>query len=280
MVAHPEYPAVAEYPTPKHAGSYSDILEEAKAKFLDVVEKGSEFWEGEPRRRGLPGSGELSSVFVLQSKVTAMASRSRGTSTPKVSQAGRRRPAVADEEWGPDTWAVPAVRGVCTVEEVTTDQVMACIQLPGMRKKWDREPATCVPRRRHADCRIRKTARFEDGHMLARYDRISYLFYSSMFGYGWLVYGRDITGVQCNYRSTELNQEIIVIQVSVPDDGSYADFPGDESGKVRAKVHWSGWKLTPKGNDVEVKYAVNISLEGSIPTAMVRVVLQRPVLGR
>lgn len=91
-----------------------------------------------------------------------------------------------------------------------------------------------------------------------------------MYGYGWLVYPRTIVGAQGNFRPTELNQTITVIQVSAPDNGSYPDYPGDEYGKVRAKVHWSGWKLTPKGNDVEVKYGVNISLEGSIPTAMVR----------
>lgn len=49
MVPHPEYPAVPEYPTPSHGGPYAELLETTKANFLEVIEKGSEYWEGESR---------------------------------------------------------------------------------------------------------------------------------------------------------------------------------------------------------------------------------------
>lgn len=88
-----------------------------------------------------------------------------------------------------------------------------------MRKRWD--------------------ARFESGHMLARYNRVSYAFYTEMKGISWIVYPRDIVGVQKNFRSNEVNGEIMVVQTSIIED----ELAPPQHGKTRATLTISGWQL-------------------------------------
>ncbi|GAA5969661.1 hypothetical protein JCM21900_000799 [Sporobolomyces salmonicolor] len=146
--------------------------------------------------------------------------------------------------------AVPTVKGETVVQGVTSDAFLGgVVQLPGMRKLWD--------------------PRFEDGHQLARYSRSSYAFYTTMKGMGWLVYPRDIVGIQKNYGG-EVNEngERMVVQTSIEEP----ERAPEQKGKTRATLKLSGWKLTPDGEDLKVTYIVNIALNGSIPTAMVSMV--------
>lgn len=100
---------------------------------------------------------------------------------------------------------------------VTSEQFLATIQLPGMRKRWD--------------------PRFETGFVLERFARRSYSFYSLMKGMGWLVYPRDICGQQQIFEAD--NGEIVVIQTSIVD----TDLAPEQSGKTRATLDVSGWQL-------------------------------------
>ncbi|KAM0756223.1 Bet v1-like protein [Meredithblackwellia eburnea MCA 4105] len=145
-------------------------------------------------------------------------------------------------------YGVPTVKGEVIVPNCTSDAFLAVIQLPGMRTRWD--------------------PRFQGGHMLARYSRLSFAFYTEMKGMGWLVYPRDIVGVQQNFKSKEFNQEITVIQTSVQED----ELAPEQSGKTRATLSVSGWQLLPQGDDLKVTYIVKISLNGSMPLAMVSMV--------
>lgn len=86
-----------------------------------------------------------------------------------------------------------------------------------------------------------------------------------MKGLSWIVYPRDIVGVQRNYRKDEENQEIFVIQTSVQED----ELAPEQSGKTRATLTVSGWHLKPQADGLKVTYIVKISLNGSIPSAMV-----------
>ncbi|GAA5838101.1 hypothetical protein JCM3766R1_004200 [Sporobolomyces carnicolor] len=143
-------------------------------------------------------------------------------------------------------YAVPTVKGETVVEGVTSDAFLGgVIQLPGMRKLWD--------------------ARFVDGFQVARYSRTSYCFYSEMKGMGWLVYPRDIVGVQKNYGGDVANGERTIIQTSVVED----ELAPEQKGKTRATLKVSGWSLVPEGDNLKVTYIVNIALNGSIPYAMV-----------
>lgn len=86
-----------------------------------------------------------------------------------------------------------------------------------------------------------------------------------MKGLSWIVYPRDIVGVQRNYRKDEENQEIFVIQTSVQED----ELAPEQPGKTRATLTVSGWHLEPQAEGLKVTYIVKISLNGSIPSAMV-----------
>lgn len=99
------------------------------------------------------------------------------------------------------------------------------MQLPGMRKLWDQ--------------------RFESGHMLARYDRTSFAFYTVMKGMGWLVYPRDIVGIQRNYHPEDGSEkgERMIIQTSIEEP----EWAPEQKGKTRATLTVSGWRFTCVG---------------------------------
>ncbi|GAA6047150.1 hypothetical protein JCM3770_006924 [Rhodotorula araucariae] len=150
-----------------------------------------------------------------------------------------------------DPYAVPTVKGETVVEGVSAEAFLGgVIQLPGMRKLWD--------------------SRFESGHMLARFDRTTFAFYTVMKGMGWLVYPRDICGIQKNYHPTDgdAQAERLIVQTSVQEDG----WAPEQKGKTRATLTLSGWRLVPEGENLKVTYIVKIALNGSIPLPMVTMV--------
>ena len=83
---------------------------------------------------------------------------------------------------------------------------------------------------------------------------------------GWLVYPRDICGVQANYQTSP--EELIVIQTSIEADA----LAPVQSGKTRATLGVSGWQLLQQGSDLKVTYIVKVSLNGSIPSALVNMI--------
>ncbi|BGP44728.1 hypothetical protein JCM10450v2_000542 [Rhodotorula kratochvilovae] len=150
-----------------------------------------------------------------------------------------------------DPYAVPTVKGETVVEGVSAEAFLGgVIQLPGMRRLWD--------------------SRFESGHMLARFDRTTFAFYTVMKGMGWLVYPRDICGIQKNYHPADgdAQAERLIVQTSVQEDG----WAPEQKGKTRATLTLSGWRLVPDGANLKVTYIVKIALNGSIPLPMVTMV--------
>ncbi|GAA5908739.1 hypothetical protein JCM8208_006774 [Rhodotorula glutinis] len=150
-----------------------------------------------------------------------------------------------------DPYAVPTVKGVTTVEGVSAAAFLGgVIQLPGMRKLWD--------------------ARFQDGHMLARYDRTTFAFYTVMKGMSWIVYPRSICGAQMNVEPEDGDPQGVrmVIQTSV-DEPEWAP---EQKGQTRATLTLSGWQLKPEGDNLKITYIVKIALNGSMPMPMVTMV--------
>ncbi|BGP28630.1 hypothetical protein JCM10296v2_000366 [Rhodotorula toruloides] len=150
-----------------------------------------------------------------------------------------------------DPYAVPTVKGETLVKNANSEAFLGgVVQLPGMRKLWDQ--------------------RFESGHMLARYDRTSFAFYTVMKGMGWLVYPRDIVGIQKNYHPEDGSEkgERMIVQTTIEEK----DWAPEQKGKTRATLTVSGWRFTPVGDDLKVTYIVKIALNGSMPIAMVSMV--------
>lgn len=153
---------------------------------------------------------------------------------------------LAKKATSDDAYDIPLVKGVTTVEGATPAQVLATIQLPGLRKKWD--------------------PRFAEGHAIARYSPNSYEFYSLMNSPSYFIWQRDIVGVQENFYQGD---DIVVIQTSVQDEDNLPDAGSYAKSRTRATVDVSGWKIAKKGNDTELTYVVKVHLNGSIPTSIV-----------
>lgn len=148
-----------------------------------------------------------------------------------------------------DPYDIPLVKGTSTIENTTPQQVLASIQLPGIRKKWD--------------------PRFESGDAIARYNIHSYEFYSVMKSPSYFIWARDIVGVQENIHNAD-SSEISIIQVSVPDEENLPEAGSYAKSRTRATVDLSGWSIKKKGeSDVELTYIVKVHLNGSIPTSVV-----------
>ncbi|SJX61892.1 uncharacterized protein SRS1_12876 [Sporisorium reilianum f. sp. reilianum] len=146
---------------------------------------------------------------------------------------------------------VPIVKGVTVVENATPAQVLAVIQQPGIRKKWD--------------------PRFDNATQLERYSSNKYAFYTWMKSPSYFVWARDIVGVQENVIS-DGGDKIQVIQTSVDAD-QYVDEAGSYSkSRTRATLEVSAWNLTKQGNDTKLEYVVKIHLNGSLPTSVVSMV--------
>jgi hypothetical protein len=146
-----------------------------------------------------------------------------------------------------DPNGVPIVKGVTTVPNTTTDQVLGSIIPGGVRKFWD--------------------PRLDVGGVLHRIDPSSFQFYTVMKGQ-MFISARDFVGIQLTERTHEPNHEIAITQTSIPDE----EHAPPQSGKVRAIVKFGGWLLEPTGADVKLTYITCVSLEGSIPLVAVRAV--------
>lgn len=146
---------------------------------------------------------------------------------------------------------VPIVKGVTVVENATPSQILAVIQQPGMRKKWD--------------------ARFDNANQLERYSAQKYLFYTYLKSPSYFVWARDILGVQENIVS-ENGDKITVIQTSTTAD-EYVDEAGSYSkSRTRATLEVSAWNLIKEGSNTKLEYVVKIHLNGSLPTSVVSMV--------
>ena len=74
--------------------------------------------------------------------------------------------------------------------------------------------------------------------MLARYNRSSFAFYTVMKGMSWIVYPRDIVGVQAS-SDGDAEGERLVVQTSVEEQ----EWAPEQKGKTRATLTLSGWQL-------------------------------------
>lgn len=166
--------------------------------------------------------------------------------------AGEREDVKLFKKTNPENaYDVPIVKGVTIVENATPSQVLAVIQQPGMRKKWD--------------------SRFDAANQLERYGPQKYLFYTYMKSPSYFVWARDIVGVQENI-VTDNGDRIVVIQTSV-DDKQYVDEDGSYSkSRTRATLEVSAWDITKQGNNTKLEYVVKIHLNGSLPTSVVSAV--------
>ncbi len=146
---------------------------------------------------------------------------------------------------------VPTVKGVTVVENATPSQVLAVIQQPGMRKKWD--------------------PRFDNATQLERYSAQKYLFYTYLKSPSYFVWARDIVGIQENVVS-DGGDQITVYQTTVQAD-KYVDEAGSYSkSRTRATLEVSAWDLKKQGNDTKLEYVVKIHLNGALPTSVVSMV--------
>lgn len=150
-----------------------------------------------------------------------------------------------------DPHDIPLVKAVTTIENTTPARVLATIQLPGLRKKWD--------------------PRFEEGHVIARYGPNSYEFYSVMKSPSYFIWARDIVGVQENVYAHD-GSEITVIQTSVTDEDNLPEAGSYAKSRTRATVDVSAWRIAKKGDDVELTYVVKVHLNGAIPTSVVSII--------
>ncbi|GAK63649.1 bet v1-like protein [Moesziomyces antarcticus] len=166
--------------------------------------------------------------------------------------AGEREDVKLFKKTNPENaYDVPIVKGVTLVENATPSQVLAVIQQPGMRKKWD--------------------PRFDAATQLERYDSQTYLFYTYLKSPSYFVWARDIVGVQRN-KVSDSGDRITVIQTSVAAD-QYVDEAGSYSkSRTRATLEVSAWDLIQQGSDTKLEYVVKIHLNGSLPTSVVSMV--------
>ncbi|EST07749.1 START domain protein [Kalmanozyma brasiliensis GHG001] len=166
--------------------------------------------------------------------------------------AGNREEVQLSKKTNPENaYDVPIVKGSTIVENATPSQVLAVIQQPGMRKKWD--------------------PRFDNATQLDRYGPQKYAFYTWMKSPSYFVWARDIVGVQENVIS-DGGSKIQVYQTSVEAD-QFIDEAGSYSkSRTRATLEVSAWDLVKDGDNTKVTYVVKIHLNGSLPTSVVSMV--------
>ncbi|SNX83070.1 uncharacterized protein MEPE_01776 [Melanopsichium pennsylvanicum] len=150
-----------------------------------------------------------------------------------------------------NAYDVPIVKGVTVVENATPSQVLAVIQQPGMRKKWD--------------------PRFDQAAQLERYGAQKFLFYTYLKSPSYFVWARDIVGIQENTISNG-GDRICVIQTSVNADQFVDDAGSYSKSRTRATLEVSAWDLVKQGNHTKLEYVVKIHLNGSLPTSVVSMV--------
>ncbi|KAE8210701.1 hypothetical protein CF327_g5456 [Tilletia walkeri] len=150
-----------------------------------------------------------------------------------------------------DESGVPVVKGTALIEGATPEEVIATIQLPGMRRKWD--------------------VRFDGGFNIRRFDYTSYQFYSIAKTPSMFVWARDIGGVQDNILGDDAS-ELRIIQTTVEDEEYLPDAGSYAVSRTRANLEYAGWQVKKQGDDVIATYIVKVHLNGSIPTSVAALV--------
>ena len=148
-----------------------------------------------------------------------------------------------------NAYDVPWVRGHAVIEDATPDEVVATIQVPDMRKKWD--------------------SRFDYGAAINRFDPNTYSFYSVMKSPSMFIWARDIAGVQRNIYDYPSKGDITIFQKTVDDEEHAPDAGSYAKSRTRATVELSAWVLRAKGTDTDVSYIVKVHLNGNIPTSVI-----------
>lgn len=136
-----------------------------------------------------------------------------------------------------DAAAMPITRGSTLVENATPQQVLAALQLPGIRKKWD--------------------PRLDEGHAVRRFSQTSYEVYSVMKSPSYFIWARDIVACQETWWG-EKAEDALLVQVSVTDDERLPEAGSYQKSRTRATVDLSGWKLEKSGNDTKITYVVKV----------------------
>ncbi|CAD6886898.1 unnamed protein product [Tilletia laevis] len=150
-----------------------------------------------------------------------------------------------------DESGVPVVKGTALIENATPEEVIATIQLPGMRRKWD--------------------VRFDGGHNIRRFSYTSYQFYSVTKTPSMFVWQRDIGGVQDNILGDD-GSELRIVQTSMDDEENLPDAGSYAVSRTRANLEYAGWQVKKQGDDVIATYIVKVHLNGSIPTSVAALV--------
>ncbi|KAK0547177.1 hypothetical protein OC846_004131 [Tilletia horrida] len=150
-----------------------------------------------------------------------------------------------------DASGIPVVKGTALIENATPEEVVATIQLPGMRRKWD--------------------VRFDGGYNVKRFTYTSYQFYSIAKTPSMFVWARDIAGVQDNIL-TDDRSELRIIQTTVEDEENLPDAGSYALSRTRANLEYAGWQVKKQGDDVIATYIVKVHLNGSIPTSVAALV--------
>ncbi|KAF8307187.1 Bet v1-like protein [Clavulina sp. PMI_390] len=148
-----------------------------------------------------------------------------------------------------DSSAIPLARGTGIIEGRTPLDLLSVVTQPGARKNWD--------------------PRFIESGPLERYARRSFMFYALQKG-ALLVQPRDFVGVQNMYEDDD--GTLTIVQCSIPNP----PIAPDVSGRTRGWMTATGWRLRPlpDGKGTELRYMVKVDPRGSIPTAIVKSVVQ------
>jgi len=148
-----------------------------------------------------------------------------------------------------DTGAIPLVRGCGIYKDTTPAQLLSIFTLVGVRLTFDDYT--------------------ESINALQKYSQRHQKFYSVQKG-RLFVQARDVVGAQTVLWNDDGSIEII--QTGVPDDGTTPPV----SGKTRATLTVGGWALRPinDGADTEVTYLLKTDPNGSLPSWLVRAVIQ------
>ncbi|KAF9509743.1 hypothetical protein BS47DRAFT_1487793 [Hydnum rufescens UP504] len=145
-----------------------------------------------------------------------------------------------------DPSSIPLVKGQGALKGITPYQFYSVVALPGARQLWDDG--------------------FQQGTTVRRYSRRTFKFYSIQKG-AFLVQPRDFVGFQ--EAIIEDDGTIYFFQASVPEDEN----TGPVKGRTRATLTISGWCIKPVHDGIDVTYVVKVNPNGSLPTALVKIVV-------
>ncbi|KAF9509742.1 hypothetical protein BS47DRAFT_1487792 [Hydnum rufescens UP504] len=145
-----------------------------------------------------------------------------------------------------DPSSIPLVKGRGVLKGITPYQFYSVVAIPGARHLWDDG--------------------FQQGTPLQRYSSRCVKFYSIQKG-SLLVQPRDFIGLQ--EAIIEDDGTVYFLVTSVPEDEN----TGPVKGRTRGTITLSGWCIKPVHDGIDVTYFVKVNPNGSVPTALVRIVV-------